>query len=99
MDNECRPQIIDFGLSKAIEEESGSALQSSSSRQGAGNVRWVAPELLIQAGRARATSADVYSFGCVALFGGFPEKIIIPIRSAKFHHCDRLDNDRRLPVR
>ncbi|KAG8944573.1 hypothetical protein FRC04_001696 [Tulasnella sp. 424] len=68
VDKDGRPQIIDFGLSKAIEEESGPALQISSSFQGAGNVRWVAPELLIQAGKVRAASSDVFSFGCVALF-------------------------------
>ncbi|KAG8944574.1 kinase suppressor of Ras 2 [Tulasnella sp. 424] len=57
------PHIIDFGLSKALEE--GSDLQSSSSNQ-AGNSRWVAPERL--EGSTRTTNSDVYSFASVAFF-------------------------------
>lgn len=62
------PRTIDFGLSKALEEESGSGFGSSSSHHGAGNSRWIAPEQVMEGGSARSTNSDVYSFACVAFF-------------------------------
>ncbi|KAG8937007.1 hypothetical protein FRC00_007293 [Tulasnella sp. 408] len=61
-------RIIDFGLSKAIEDVTGPGTQSSSSRQGAGNVRWLAQELVTGVAQARSPSSDVYSFASVAFF-------------------------------
>lgn len=47
--------------------EVGSALESS--RHGAGNVRWMAPELL-DGSIPNSPEADVYSFACLAFHVG-----------------------------
>ncbi|KAG8921871.1 hypothetical protein FRC01_014813, partial [Tulasnella sp. 417] len=62
------PKLIDFGLSKIVEEEQGVAAVSFSSLRDAGNPRWIAPELLLEEGVSRSCSTDTYSFGCVAFF-------------------------------
>ncbi|KAG8974659.1 hypothetical protein FRC05_006993 [Tulasnella sp. 425] len=76
--------IIDFGLSSSMETEPASTTSFiSASFRDAGNVRWMAPELLIEEGCARSLSTDIYSFGSVALFiyaGEIPFKGIPSIR-------------------
>ncbi|KAG8949025.1 hypothetical protein FRC04_009099 [Tulasnella sp. 424] len=62
--------IIDFGLSTIVEDDptlATSLAGISSSLQGAGNPRWMAPELSMEECCTRSPSTDVYSFGCVAL--------------------------------
>ncbi|KAG8975619.1 hypothetical protein FRC05_005412 [Tulasnella sp. 425] len=56
--------INDFGLSRSV-GETVSALISS--RRGAGNVRWMAPELL-DGSIPKSLEGDVYSFACLAFF-------------------------------
>ncbi|KIO16008.1 hypothetical protein M407DRAFT_86518 [Tulasnella calospora MUT 4182] len=61
--------IIDFGLSSIIEDDPTlNASFGTASVQGAGNTRWMAPELLMEEDATRSPSTDVYSFGCVALY-------------------------------
>lgn len=61
--NDCGSAvIIDFGLSRSM-AEAVSALISS--RRGAGNVRWMAPEL-VDGSDPKSPEADVYSFACLA---------------------------------
>ncbi|KAG8975430.1 hypothetical protein FRC05_005760 [Tulasnella sp. 425] len=68
IDRDGNPRIIDFGLSKAVEEEPGLASLSSTSLREAGRGRWMAPELLMEEGVSRSCSTDVFSFACVAFF-------------------------------
>ncbi|KAG8922213.1 hypothetical protein FRC01_014319 [Tulasnella sp. 417] len=77
IDRDGNPRIIDFGLSKAVEEEPGIASLSSTSLREAGRARWMAPELLMEEGVSRSCSTDVFSFACVAFFiltGNIPFK-------------------------
>ncbi|KAG8915266.1 hypothetical protein FRC00_006048 [Tulasnella sp. 408] len=77
IDRDGNPRIIDFGLSKAVEEEPGLAALSSTSLREAGRARWMAPELLMEEGVSRSCSTDVFSFACVAFFiltGNIPFK-------------------------
>lgn len=65
--------IIDFGLSSIIEHGTESAVAApsttaSTSLQDAGNIRWMAPELLMEGSCTRSPPTDVYSFGSVALY-------------------------------
>ncbi|KAJ7164798.1 kinase-like domain-containing protein [Mycena crocata] len=59
--------LSDFGLAQFT--DSFTAMESSSTR--AGNVRWMAPELIypdaFKLRFARTTATDVYAFGCVCL--------------------------------
>lgn len=71
IDRDGNPRIIDFGLSKAVEEEPGLASLSSTSLREAGRGRWMAPELLMEEGVSRSCSTDVFSFACVAFFVSF----------------------------
>ncbi|KAG9018735.1 hypothetical protein FRB90_010203 [Tulasnella sp. 427] len=61
-------RIIDFGLSKLVEEEPGLSALNSSSLRDAGNARWVAPELILEENASRSRLTDIYSFGCVLFF-------------------------------
>ncbi|KAG8917197.1 hypothetical protein FRC01_002614 [Tulasnella sp. 417] len=74
------PRIIDFGLSKLVEEDpSLSSLQTTSLRD-AGNARWMAPELLFRGGGSRSRQTDMFSLACVAFFilsGDVPFKGIL----------------------
>lgn len=62
------PRIIDFGLSKIVEEDPSLSSFRSASLREAGNARWIAPELLLEEGASRSRQTDMFSFGCVALF-------------------------------
>ncbi|KAG9038240.1 hypothetical protein FRB95_002201 [Tulasnella sp. JGI-2019a] len=53
-----RPAICDFGLAKTLE---GEFSNTSESMKGAGNLRWMSPELAN--GGSRTTESDMYSFG------------------------------------
>ncbi|KAG9041096.1 hypothetical protein FS837_012741 [Tulasnella sp. UAMH 9824] len=55
--------IIDFGLSRSLVESIPGFI---SSNRGAGNVRWMAPEL-IDGTLSKSLAGDVYSFGCLAM--------------------------------
>jgi serine/threonine protein kinase len=71
IDDNGRAIITDFGLSKVMEELSGSLNRHTSFF--AGSARWMAPELMSSLVRddSRAppitTSSDVYAFSCVCL--------------------------------
>lgn len=54
---------MDFGLAMVME---ANPWYSSSHRE-AGSLRWLAPELLLNAKETRSCSSDVYSYGGVAL--------------------------------
>ncbi|KIO27571.1 hypothetical protein M407DRAFT_232670 [Tulasnella calospora MUT 4182] len=62
------PRIIDFGLSKLLEEEPHLSPALSTSLREAGNARWVAPELLLEENASRSLKTDIFSLGCVAFF-------------------------------
>jgi serine/threonine protein kinase len=55
--------LADFGLSRILEELSGSASTTSNL---AGSIRWMAPELIIDSHRPTALS-DMYAFGSLML--------------------------------
>ncbi|KAG9025272.1 hypothetical protein FS837_005029 [Tulasnella sp. UAMH 9824] len=63
-----RPKLIDFGLSKIVEEEPGLSSVLPASLREAGNARWIAPELLWEENASRSVQTDIFSFGCVAFF-------------------------------
>lgn len=63
LDDKGRAVIIDFGLSRPIEKSSSSAMTSL---RDAGNVRWMAPELLFESEIRRGMEADVWGYACVA---------------------------------
>lgn len=54
-----RAKIGDFGISKRL---------SRTPQRSGGTIRWTAPEILRDGNLPAATSADIYSFGCVLLF-------------------------------
>ncbi|KAG8916484.1 hypothetical protein FRC01_003121 [Tulasnella sp. 417] len=62
------PRIIDFGLSKLLEEEPNLSPALSASLREAGNARWTAPELLLDEDASRSLKTDIFSFGCIAFF-------------------------------
>lgn len=76
--------IIDFGLSSVLEAEAPLATSfTTASLQDSGNIRWMAPELVMEEGCTRSPSTDVYSFGSVALYiytGEIPFKRIPTIQ-------------------
>jgi serine/threonine protein kinase len=55
--------LADFGLSRILEELSGSASTTSNL---AGSIRWMAPELIISSLRPTVLS-DMYAFGSLML--------------------------------
>ena len=59
--DECSPVILDFGLARALDEDSRNA--SASNPNLVGTFGYIAPEQL--EGRPHSTASDVYSFGVV----------------------------------
>lgn len=59
--------LADFGLSMILAESQNSTFSSYH----AGNVRWIAPEMLTMPEQGGVTmptkAADVYSYGCIML--------------------------------
>ncbi|KIO27508.1 hypothetical protein M407DRAFT_36389, partial [Tulasnella calospora MUT 4182] len=67
IDKDGNPRLIDFGLSKLIEEPPDNSVSSSGSLDGVCNHRWVAPEIFLN-GTGRSCRSDVFSFGCLAFY-------------------------------
>ncbi|KAG9041022.1 hypothetical protein FS837_012811 [Tulasnella sp. UAMH 9824] len=80
------PWIIDFGLSRVVQDAAGAVFQSLSSRTGGGNSRWVAPELLKDA-KGTLLSSDVYSFACTALYMMSGELPFVKSYATEFAVC------------
>lgn len=72
IDEDNRPRIADFGLTKIIDSQITKA--GGTTQRGKGSVRWKAPELLafdeeeddiVPTGLT--SNSDVYAFGCVCI--------------------------------
>ncbi|KAG8895699.1 hypothetical protein FRC01_012243, partial [Tulasnella sp. 417] len=80
IDKYGRPRIIDFGLSKFVQEEQLSSTTTSSSSPGAGNYRFGPPELFLDPVPPPSSQMDMFSWASVAFFiftGDEPFKDII----------------------
>ncbi|KAG9046873.1 hypothetical protein FS837_003488 [Tulasnella sp. UAMH 9824] len=98
VDIDGTPKLIDFGLSKVVEDAQGVATLTSASLRDAGNARWIAPELLLEEGISRSCNTDTFSFGCVAFFiftGDIPFKDISDrtLTLARHHGAQPISND------
>ncbi|KAG9029147.1 hypothetical protein FS837_003634 [Tulasnella sp. UAMH 9824] len=97
------PRIIDFGLSKLVEEEPGLSSLNSASLRDAGNARWIAPELLLTEDVSRSCRTDIFSWGCVAFFiltGDVPFKGTLDrqLPIARFNHANPIPDGALYPV-
>jgi serine/threonine protein kinase len=67
MSDDKKIYLADFGLSMILSESQNSTFNSCH----AGNVRWMAPEMLAMPEQGGVTmptkAADVYSYGCIML--------------------------------
>ncbi|KAG8901640.1 hypothetical protein FRC00_005855 [Tulasnella sp. 408] len=102
VDIDGTPKLIDFGLSKVVEDAQGVATLTSASLRDAGNARWIAPELLLEEGISRSCNTDTFSFGCVAFFiftGDIPFKDISDrtLTLARSQGAQPMSNDAHYP--
>ncbi|KAG8971721.1 hypothetical protein FRB90_010417, partial [Tulasnella sp. 427] len=64
IDDDGAAVIIDFGLSRSVIMN---VSETTSSNRGAGNYRWMPPELVLDATLPKSLEGDVYSFASLAL--------------------------------
>ncbi|KAF7360945.1 Kinase-like protein [Mycena sanguinolenta] len=62
IDEQGRPQLTDFGLTKLVDPEN---VSSSDAAEPRGSTRWMAPELF-ENSSPPTTASDIWAFGCVA---------------------------------
>src|SRR5665213_1155917 len=66
VDENEQPCLSDFGLSRIVEEATGSLFMTSNS-QARGTTRWMAPELLLGQEKRLNPSTDVYAYAMTVL--------------------------------